>query len=77
MKSNALMVSFSLPTEAGATLTLLDISGRRIVSRDVGSLGAGQHTINLSEGRELFPGWYVIRLTQGVMVKTECVVVIR
>jgi uncharacterized repeat protein (TIGR02543 family) len=73
---NALTVNFSLPSDAVATLELLDVTGRRVTVREVGSLGVGQHTVNLIEGRRLAPGLYLIRLTQGVMNETERVVVI-
>jgi hypothetical protein len=41
------------------------VSGRRVVAREVGSLGPGRHTLDLAEGRRLAPGLYVVRLTQG------------
>jgi hypothetical protein len=43
----------------------VDVSGRRILGRDVGSLGAGRHRVNLAEGRRVAPGLYWVRLTQG------------
>ena len=56
-------VSFSLPNADPATLELLDVTGRRIVSREVGSLGAGQHLVRLDEGlSRLRPGMYFVRL---------------
>jgi hypothetical protein len=58
-------VTFSLPTSASARLELLDMSGRRLSEREVGSLGAGRHTVNLVEGKRVAPGLYWVRLVQG------------
>jgi hypothetical protein len=71
------MVSVALPTEAPAHLELLDVIGRRLVSRQVSSLGVGQHTINLGEGRRLSAGLYLVRLTQGPNRRTERVAVMQ
>jgi hypothetical protein len=60
-----LFVAFALPTGATARLELLDIGGRRLLSREVGSLGAGRHTVNLAQGRRIAPGLYWVRLAQG------------
>jgi hypothetical protein len=65
-RGNGLNVAFTLPTGAiAARLELLDVSGRRVLSREVGSLGAGRHTVNLAEGRKVARGLYWARLTQG------------
>ena len=58
-------ISFSLPDAAPAQLELLDIAGRIVVTRDVGGLGRGNHTLNLAVGRTLAPGVYLLRLTQS------------
>src|SRR5437867_5806894 len=47
--TGALNVSFTLPNAAPAMLELLDVSGRRIAAREVGSLGAGFHFVRLDE----------------------------
>ena len=64
-RGQRLQVSFSLPKESRAQLELVDVTGRRILDLDVGSLGAGRHRVNLAEGRRVAPGLYWIRLTQG------------
>jgi hypothetical protein len=64
-RGQGLHVSFSLPRGTPARLELVDVSGRRILGRDVGSLGAGRHRVNLAEGRRVAPGLYWVRLTQG------------
>ena len=62
----AVTVSFTLPSTAPATLELLDVAGRRLISRDVGSLGAGQHLVRLDDGAaRLNPGVYFVRLSTG------------
>ena len=65
----ALTVEFALPSAKPARLELLDIMGRRVTGRDVGALGAGRHVVNLSEGRRLAPGIYLLRLTQDTDVR--------
>jgi hypothetical protein len=59
-----LRISFSIPSAAPATLELLDVSGRRILVREVGSMGAGNHVVALNTERPLAAGLYVLRLTQ-------------
>ena len=63
--SRGLQVTFSLADDRPATLALYDVSGRRLASRDVGGLGAGQHTMKLAEESNLPAGIYVIQLNQG------------
>ena len=59
--SGALMVEFSLPDNQSAKLSLVDVAGRLIDSREVGNLGSGRHTVNL--GNNLAKGMYFVRLT--------------
>jgi hypothetical protein len=66
---------FMLPNERPARLDLIDVTGRRVVSRDVGSLGVGSHSINMAEGKRLSAGLYFLRLIQGVNVRSTRVVV--
>jgi hypothetical protein len=47
-----------------------------MLSREVGSLGAGRHTVNLAEGRRLTPGLYWVRLVQGANRRSTRVAVI-
>jgi len=72
-----LWVSFSLPTSHPATLSVLDVAGRRVRFRDVGSLGRGRHLIELSEGRNLPAGMYVIRLEQDGRIESARASVVR
>ena len=59
-----LAVSFSLPDASPARLELMDVAGRRLVTREVGTLGAGVHIIDLAAGRTIRAGVYLIRLTR-------------
>jgi hypothetical protein len=76
-RGEVLTVSFSLPSTQPATLELLDVTGRRIVQREVGSPGAGPRTLDLREGQRLAPGLYLVRLTQGTNTRTTRAVVLR
>lgn len=64
------LVRFSLPDASPATLTLHDLTGRRLWSREVGTLGAGEHVVRLADGAWLPPGSYFARLTRGADVAT-------
>jgi hypothetical protein len=57
-------VAFSLPQPGAATLEAFDVAGRRVFSRDVGSLGPGRHQLRL-EGERLDTGIFYLRLRQG------------
>jgi hypothetical protein len=70
-------VTFTLPTSEPATLSMHDIAGRGILSRHVGSLGAGRHVLNLVQGHTLPPGLYLIRLEQAGKTATRRICVIR
>jgi hypothetical protein len=67
-------IAFTLPESGSAMLELIDVTGRRVFSREVGSLGPGRHTVRIDQVA-LAPGVYVMRLTQGGrMVQTRGVV---
>jgi Kelch motif protein/galactose oxidase-like protein len=70
-------VRFSLPGKDAATLELFDLGGRRIASREVGSLGPGEHLVPLTERLHLSAGVYLIRLTQGGRALTAKACVVR
>jgi hypothetical protein len=74
---NALHVAFALPTGAAARLELVDIGGRRVLSREVGSLGAGRHNVNLAEGHRVAAGIYWVQLAQGAQQQRVRVTVIQ
>jgi hypothetical protein len=64
-------VRFSLAHDGPARLELLDVTGRRLASRDVGALGVGRHQVLLDTGARLVPGLYWVRLTQGADVRAR------
>lgn len=70
-------VWFTLPVAEPATLELLDLTGRRIVSREVGTMGPGTHFTDMSPERPLVPGVYWLRLTQGGQARTAKTAVTR
>jgi hypothetical protein len=72
-----LWVRFALSTAEPAALELYDVSGRRVESRNVGALGAGEHELRLDSGAPLTPGVYLLRLTQGIRSLTARAVVVR
>jgi len=75
-RGGALTVRFTLASAAAASLELLDVAGRRIGAREVGSLGAGRHALDLGEGRRFAPGLYLVRLTQGTSSRATKVMVL-
>lgn len=74
-RRGTMRVSFALPSEAPATLELLDVTGRRVLAREVGSRGPGAHVVSLDAAR-VAPGLYFVRLTQGTATRTARVAVI-
>jgi len=76
-RGGRMAVAFTLPSDARATLELVDIGGRVVERRDVGALGAGRHTVDLSAGRSIAPGVYLVRVTQGEQSVTNRVSVVR
>ncbi len=70
-----LSVSFSLPVAGTARLELLDLMGRLVVRREVGTLGIGRHVVDLATGRRLPPGLYLVRLSQNRQARVARVVV--
>lgn len=57
-------VAFWLPGEGAAELTLLDVAGRIVATRQVGSLGAGRHVISFTDAK-VRSGIYWVRLARS------------
>ncbi len=70
------VIAFTLASNAPATLSLYDLTGRRISSRDVGALGAGDHAVPLWTGEKPNAGVYFVRLSQSGRDITKRVVVL-
>jgi hypothetical protein len=66
----AVVLDFTLPDAEPTRLQVFDLAGRRVVSRDVGALGAGRHQLQLAETERFAPGVYLVRLSRGSEVKT-------
>jgi hypothetical protein len=76
-RGHALVVDVALPGAGPARLELMDVQGRRMAGRELGSLGAGRHTVDLSaERRSLAPGVYLLRLTQGAEARVARVTIV-
>ena len=71
-----LTVSFVLPQAGPARLDLLDLRGRIVRSMDVGSLGAGPHTVQLFPDQPARSSVYFLRLAQGSVTRLQKVVLI-
>ena len=71
------VVLLSLQSSEHARLDLFDMSGRQILSKDLRSLGPGEHAVTL--GREVSPppGVYWLRLAQGGRTLTARGLVLR
>ncbi len=73
----ALTVELSLAAQGSGTLELLDLAGRRVAWRELGSLAPGRHTLPFRETASLAPGMHWLRLRQGAAVRTTGVVLTR
>jgi len=72
-----LELGFSLAGDEPATLELLDVGGRRLLAKEVGSLGRGEHVMRMADPDALPAGLYFVRLVRGRTVLTSRVAIIR
>ena len=72
----ALVVDVALPSAGAARLDLMDVMGRRVASRELGELGVGRHSVDLSAGQRFAPGVYMLRVTQGAEARVARVTVV-
>ena len=56
-------MAFALPNNAPATLEVLDLGGRRVISRVLHELDPGDHVIDFGSAARMRPGVYWLRLT--------------
>ena len=69
---NSMKIAFSLATDDSATLEVYSVKGRCVLRRQVGSLGVGNHVIDLRRDGDIRPGVYWLRLTQlGKTITTK------
>ena len=71
------VVAFTLANDSPASIEVLDLAGRRVLRREVGGLGAGNHVMRLDAGARLAPGAYVMRLRQSGRTLSARGVVVR
>jgi hypothetical protein len=57
-------VAYSLAQASEARIEMFDLSGRRLAARTLDAQ-PGRHTVELTEARQLRPGVYLLKLTQG------------
>ena len=67
-------VSYSLPSAAPARLELYNVAGRLVATRDLSTLGAGAHHVDLGSAGDLAPGMYFLNLVQAGQSRTRRVV---
>jgi hypothetical protein len=75
--TRGLLVAFALADDQPAELEVFDLNGRRILKRDLGGLGPGEHVCDVGTPRGMAPGVYLIRLTQGSQSVTTKATVLR
>ena len=73
---HSLRLRISLPDGAPANLSLHDLAGRKVWSREVGALGAGTHTVVAGEGARLRAGVYLARLRRDGQERTTRAVLV-
>jgi len=75
--STEINVGFALDSGAPATLSVIDVGGRRVLSRTVGSLGPGRHVLTFDTAGKLPAGVYLVRLEQAGHRQSKRVSVMR
>jgi hypothetical protein len=60
-----LLVRFTIPQPRPVALELFDLAGRRLRVVDAGTLGVGEHVLELDPERRLEAGIYFVTLTDG------------
>ncbi len=73
----SIQVVFSLPSTGPAQFEVFDIRGRQCLSRDVGALGPGVHSVRLEGSEAWRPGVYFARLRRAGDSRTTRMVLMR
>jgi len=68
-------ITLSLADASPAHLEVLDLAGRRVLTRELENLGPGRHVVSLDEARTLPAGVYLLRLWQGGQMRSRRAVV--
>jgi hypothetical protein len=74
---HGLFVEFALTSDEPAELSVYDLTGRRVLQRELIGLGAGAHVHDLGAGSDLAAGVYLIRLRQGDRTASRKAVVLQ
>ena len=70
-----LNVAFSIQRSSPVSIDVMDLRGRRVISRSWRGLEPGEHVIDLGVERPIAPGVYWLELTQeGTSLVQRCVV---
>jgi hypothetical protein len=72
-----LRVALALATSEPASLELIDVTGRRVRSREIGPLGPGQHVVDLGDAHDIRAGLYFLRVTQAGQTRTAKATIVR
>jgi len=70
-------VRFSLPDSRPASITLLDIAGRKLQVVDVGRLGLGEHDVQFGADIRVPPGHYIVRLRHGEETRSATAILLQ
>lgn len=73
-RGEGISVRFTLRGGESASIDVMDITGRRMLTRTLDSFGHGSHTVGLLSGAGVAPGLYLVRLREGNAVCTTRVV---
>jgi hypothetical protein len=74
--NGTIAIRFTLPSSGDVRVEMLDVAGRRVATRDMGMLGAGEH-VAVAGDADLPPGVYLVRLTWAAWTLSSRVVVAR
>lgn len=75
--SGPAVFSVTLPSRSPGAIELLDLQGRRVAHRDLGTYEAGVHSVTIEEAATLAPGIYLARLSHGKASRTVRITRIR
>jgi hypothetical protein len=63
--SGSPQMALTLPVTGNARLEVLDVTGRKLLERDLSGIAPGTRTVELGPGAKLEAGVYWLRLSQG------------
>ena len=75
-RGRTIRIRYTLETHDRASLEVLDIAGRRVLTRDLGAPGSGEHEIRFTS-EALAAGIYFVRLHQAQRLRTARLTLIK